>query len=179
MFSAVIDGIKTHECCYEAWLFAVNTNNNLVNKHEDQVHHQSTQTLKKVNIIQHQDDDKAIEQVKEIILNDEQILAKDKFKEDPTVQKLLRELKKLKVNSNNILVQSTEVIDKIVIPPSLKWLIYQEFHKNIAHFGTESSYHLAKSTVYWPNMEKYIKFFIDNKCPCLASKNITSVHKLH
>ena len=117
MFSAVIDGIKTHECCNEALLFAVNTNSNILKEHEDQVHHQSTQTLKKVNIIQHQDDDKAIKQVKEIILNDEQILAEDKFKEDPTVQKLLRELKKLKANSNNILVQSTEVIDKIVIPP--------------------------------------------------------------
>ena len=130
MFSAVIDGIKTHECCNEAWLFAVNTNSNLLKELEDQVHHQSTQTLKKVNIIQHEDDDKVIKQVKEIILNDEQILAKDKFKEDLPVQKLLRELKKLKVNSNNILVQSTEVTYKIVIPRSLKWLIYQEFHKN-------------------------------------------------
>ena len=120
MFSAVIDGTKTQECCNKAWLFAVNTSSNLLKEHEDQVHHQSTQTLKKVNIIQHEDDDKVIKQVKEIILNDEQILAKDKFKEDLTVQKLLRELKKLKVNSNNILVQSTEVIDKIVIPPSLK-----------------------------------------------------------
>ena len=120
MFSAVIDGTKTQECCNKAWLFAVNTSSNLLKELEDQVHHQSTQTLKKVNIIQHEDDDKVIKQVKEIILNDEQILAKDKFKEDLTVQKLLRELKKLKVNSNNILVQSTEVIDKIVIPPSLK-----------------------------------------------------------
>ena len=181
MFSAVIDGIKTHECCNEAWLFAVNTNSNLLKELEDQVDHQSTQTLKKVNIIQHEDDDKVIKQVKEIILNDEQILAKDKFKEDLTVQKLLRELKKLKVNSLLlfILVQSTEEIDKIVIPPSLKWFIYQEFHKNIAHFGAESSYHLAKSRIYWPNMEKYIKFFIENECPCPVSKNITSVQTLH
>ena len=79
MFSAVIDGTKTQECCNKAWLFAVNTNSNLLKEHEDQVHHQSTQTLKKVNIIQHLDDNKTIKQVKEIILNNEQILAKDKF----------------------------------------------------------------------------------------------------
>ena len=145
-------------------------NSGLLKEHEDQVLHQSTQTLKTVNIKQHQDDDRAIKQVKEIILNNEQILAKDKFKEDPAVQKLLRERKKLKVNSNNILVRSTEEIDQIVIPPSLKWVIYQEFHKNIAHLGAERSYHLVKSRVYWPNMEKDIKFFIDNECPCLASK---------
>ena len=76
----------------------------------------------------------------------------------------------MKINSNNIPVRSTEEIDQIVIPPSLKWLIYQHFQKNIAHLGAERSYHLAKSRVYWPNMEKDIKFFIDNDCPCLASK---------
>ena len=135
-------------------------------EHEDQVLHQSTQTLKKVSIKQHQDDDQGIKQVKEIILSNEQILAKDKVKEDPAGQRLLRKRKKLKVNTNSILVRSTEEIDQIV----MKWLIYKEFHKNIAPLGEERSYDLAKSRVYWPNMEKDIKFFIDNGCPCLASK---------
>ena len=131
--------MKTQECCNKAWLCEVNTNSNLLKEYEDQVLHQSTQTLKTVNIKQHQDDDQAIKRVKEIILNNEQILAKDKFKEDPAVQKLLRERKKLKVNSSNMLVRSTEEIDQIVILPSLKWLTYQEFHKNIAHLGAERS----------------------------------------
>ena len=124
----------------------------MLKEHEDQVLHQSTQTLKTVNIKKYQDDDQAIKRVKEIILNNEQILAKDKVKEDPAVQTLVREHNKLKVNSSNILARSTEEIDQIVIPPSLKWLIYQEFHYNIAHLGAERSYHLAKSRVYWPNM---------------------------
>ena len=75
--------------------------------------------------------------------------------------------------SSNILVRSTEKIDQIVIPPSLKWLIYQEFYKNIAYLGAERSYHLVKSRVYWPKMEKDIKFFIDNEFHCLASKKTT------
>ena len=79
--------------------------------------------------------------------HNEKILAKDKVKEDTAVQRPAR-TKKLKVNSNNILVRSTEEIDQKVIPPSLKWLIYQEFHKNIAHLGAERSYHLAKSRIY-------------------------------
>ena len=124
------DGIKTQECCNEAWLCAVNANTNLLKEHEDQVLQQSTQILKTVNIKQHQDDDQAIKRVKEIILNnEEEILGKDKVKEDPAVQRLQRERKKLKVNSNSVLARSAEEIDQIVIPPSLKWLIYQEFHK--------------------------------------------------
>ena len=50
VFSAATDGIKTQECCNKAWLCAVNTNSNLLKEHEDQVLHQSTQTLKTINI---------------------------------------------------------------------------------------------------------------------------------
>ena len=170
VFSAVTDEIKRQECWNEAWLCAVNSNSNLLKEHEDQVLHQSTQTLKTVSIKHHQDDDQTIKRVKEIILNNEHILVKDKVKEEPPVQRLLQEHKKLKLNSNNILVQSTEKIDQIVKPPSQKWLIYQEFHKKIAHLGAERSDHLAKSRVYYPNMEKVITFFINKECPCLASK---------
>ena len=81
-----------------------------------------------------------------------------------------REHKKLTVNNNNILVRSTKEIPQIVIPPSLKWNIYQELYKNIAHLEVERSYHLAKSRVYWPNMEKDINFFIDSEWSCLTSK---------
>ena len=52
----------------------------------------------------------------------------------------------------------------------MEWLINQEFHKNITHLGSERSQHLAKSRVYCSKMEKYITFFIDNECPCSASK---------
>ena len=94
-----------------------------------------------------------------MILNNEQILAKDKLIEDPTVQRLLRERIKLKVISKNILVQSTEKIDQIVIPPSLKWLIYQKCHKNIAHLGAERSYHLAKGQEFTGQTWKKILSF--------------------
>ena len=102
VFSTVTDGIKTQECCNEVWLLAVNTNSNLLKEHEDQVLHQSTQSLKTVNIKQH--DDQTIKRIKEIILHNEQILAKDKVKENPAVLRILRGRKKLKVNSNNFLV---------------------------------------------------------------------------
>ena len=55
--------------------------------------------------------------------------------------------------------------------------MYQEFHKkHSTSLSRKILYHLAKSKVYWPNMEKYIKFFIGNKCPCLASKQHIAPH---
>ena len=50
---------------------------------------ESTQTLKAVKIKQHQDDYQAIRRMKKIVLNKEQILAKDKVNEDALVQRLL------------------------------------------------------------------------------------------
>ena len=87
----------------EAWLCAVNTISNLLKEHEDKVLHQSTKSTTSNNVKQHQVADQAIKRVKEIILNNEQILAKDKAKEYPAIQRLLRERKKLKVNSNTSL----------------------------------------------------------------------------
>ena len=80
VFSAVTDGIKTQKCSNEAWLCAVTTNSNLLKEHEDQVLHQSTQTLKTVNIKQDQDNDQAIKRVKDIVLNNEKIWQKIKSK---------------------------------------------------------------------------------------------------
>ena len=117
--------MKSQESCKDAWLCAVNTNRNLLKDGRIE----STETLKAVKIKQHQDDYQAIKRIKEIVLNKEQILAKDKVNEDALVQRLLGKWKKLKTNSNNILVLSTEEMDEIVIPSSLKWFVYQEFHK--------------------------------------------------
>ena len=36
---------------------------------------------------------------------------------------------------------------RIVIPPSLKLLIYQEFFQKIGRFGAERPYHLARSKI--------------------------------
>ena len=48
--------------------------------------------------------------------------------------------------------------------------MYQELHKNKAHLGAERSYYLAKSRVYWPNMEKDIKFSSTMSAPVLLQK---------
>ena len=40
----------------------------------------------------------------------------------------------------------------------------------MAHLGPERTYELAKERVYWLNMKNNIKHFIDNICPCLASR---------
>ena len=40
----------------------------------------------------------------------------------------------------------------------------------MAHLGADRVYHLAKERVYWPNMEKDIKEFINTRCQCLSQK---------
>ena len=59
-FSALPDGRKIQIYCNEAWFCEVNTNSNILKEYEDQVLHQSTQTLKTVNIKKHQHDNRVI-----------------------------------------------------------------------------------------------------------------------
>ena len=98
---------------------------------------QSTQTLKTVNIKESQEKDPCLKQVEEVIENNILLYHPDKAKEHLTVKRLLRERRKLKVNNSNILVRKTNNAEQIIIPSSLKWLIFQKFHQNMARLGPE------------------------------------------
>ena len=115
---------------------------------ENKVLQKSTQTLKTVNIKESQVKGPCLKRGKEIIENNILLHHPDKAKEHLTVKRLLRERRKLKVNNSNILVRKTTDAEQIIIPSSLKCLIFQEFHKNMAHLGRERTYKLAKERVY-------------------------------
>ena len=63
-------------------------------------------------------------------------------------------------------------VNHIVTPPSLRNLEYQELHEKIGHLEGERVYQLAKNNVidHWPDMKKYVKDFIKNKCICLSQR---------
>ena len=139
------------------------TSSQILQEQVNKVLQQTTQTLKTVNIEESEENDPHLKRVKEIIL----LHCTDKGKEHPTVKRLPRERQKLKINNSNILIRQTTDAEQIIIPPSLKWVI---FHQNMAHLGPERTCKSAKKRVYWPNMENDIQLFIDHKCPCLASE---------
>jgi len=98
------------------------------------------------------------------------LLKHEKSKEGIPVLRLLKERKKLSINEYDVLVRKTADTEQIVLPSSLRGLVYQELHQEMGHLGAERTYQLAKERVYWPKMEADIKEFISTKCQCLLSK---------
>ena len=99
-----------------------------------------------------------------------QLSLSQKQREPQLVKRLLREKEKLLVNSKGVLIKRTVKVDQIIIPPSLKNLVYQELHEKMRHLGGERVYQPAKDRFYWPGMEKDIKDYIKNKCTCLNQR---------
>jgi len=108
--------------------------------------------------------------VKEILKKNISLNKTERSTEKHHVLRLLRERKKLKINNFNILIRKTSSCEQIVIPSSLHWLVFQEFHQNMAHLGATRTYQLARERFYWPNMEEDIKTYISKKCSCLISR---------
>ena len=101
--------------------------------------------------------------MKQTIKNRVQLPLTQKQREPQLVKRLLQEKEKLLVNNKGILIRRTAKVDQVVLPPSLRNLVYQEFHEEMCHLGGERVYQLAKKRFYWPSMEKDIKDYIENK----------------
>ena len=59
---------------------------------------------------------------------------------------------------------------QLVLPKSLRELVYRELHVEMGHLGPDRVFNLAKGRVYWPKMYSDITNFINSQCQCLTQK---------
>ena len=118
-----------------------------------------------------------MEKVKDIMQSRVQLSLSQKQREPQLVKRLLREKEKLFVNNKGVLIRRTAKVDQIVIPPSLKNLVYQELHEKIGHLGGERVYQLAKDRFYWPGMEKRLQIILKTSVPVLVRAHPMCCHK--
>ena len=81
-------------------------------------------------------------------------------------------LKKLKME-DGLLMKG----NRIVLPQSMREVIYEQLHVQLGHLGSDRVYDLAKQRVYWPRMQEDINEFIHKKCPCLMQKKPRIMNK--
>ena len=87
-----------------------------------------------------------------------------------------KELSKLKQEFHNLhlkdgmLIRKLTSIEQVVMPKSLRSVVYKQLHKDMGHLGAERVGELARNRVYWPWMQKDITDFIQNKCTCLKQR---------
>ena len=83
---------------------------------------------------------------------------------------LLKQLKKLSIDSNGVLMRETKTYCQIVLPHKFHHVVYSELHAKLGHVGSEKVVELAKPRFYWPRMKENIEFHVRNQCRCLIAK---------
>ena len=165
--NAIFEGVQTQSENEEAWLCAINTTETTPEIDTSPPHKNN---LQQVDIYHEQNQDHCIKKVKDIIQSRVQLSLSQNQREPQLLKRLLREKEKLLVNNKGVLIRRTPKVDQIVIPPSLRNLVYQELHEKMGNLGGKRVYQLAKERFYWPGMEKDIEDYIKNKCICLSQR---------
>jgi len=76
----------------------------------------------------------------------------------------------LYLDENEILRRKFHDESQLVLPATLRSLIYRELHDKMGHLGVDRVTHLARERVFWPKMESDIEHYVTNVCRCLKQR---------
>ena len=74
--------------------------------------------------------------------------SKQQRRECPIMCQSLYEFDRLFVRDDGILCRKIGGHSQILLPASLRWLLYQDLHANMGHLGQERVYSLARNRCY-------------------------------
>ena len=99
------------------------------------------------------------------------------------LHKLKLEIKRMSIDERGVLVRKNGDVSQIVLPKSMRSLVYQHLHVDMGHLGVERVAELARKRVYWPGMLKDIDKFIHKRCLCIMHqrphrKKIAPLHSI-
>ena len=124
----------------------------------------------KVNLQRAQEQDESIGKVLAYKRGGQRPLAKDLHHETPATKSLLREWNKLVVDTHGLLRRKTSNRSQLVLPASLRSLVYKQLHQEMGHLGVDRVVQLARDRVYWPHMQRDITHFVTKVCDCLKQR---------
>ena len=126
--------------------------------------------LKKVNLVDEQNKDPNISRILRFTSCGTRPSSKQRRGEGPIMCQLLYEFDRLFVRDDGILSLKIRDHIQIVIPASLRRLLYQNLHENMGHLSHERVYSLARDRCYWTFMGRGIEHFVTKVCRCVKQK---------
>ena len=97
----------------------------------------------------------------------------------PQVKALLKKKNRLTVGEDGILRRMVDNITQIVIPNSLKGMVFEQLHEEMGHLSTDRVYELARQRFYWPKMLEEIEHHVTKVCQCLKAKRPSRIFRAH
>ena len=126
--------------------------------------------LKKVNLVDEQNKDPNISRILQFKSCGTRPSSKQRRGEGPVMRQLLYEFDRLFVRDDGIFCRKIGDHIQIVLPVSLRRLLYQELHENMEHLGHERVYSVARDLCYWNFMGRDIEHFVTKVCRCVKQK---------
>ena len=77
---------------------------------------------------------------------------------------------KLEIGDDGNICRQIAEDKQIVLPFKIRKLVYKELHEEMGHLSTDRVVRLERQRFYWPNMQRDINFYINNKCKCLIQQ---------
>ena len=88
----------------------------------------------------------------------------------PELRQYMYEFDNLFLSKDGLLCRCIGNHEQVVLPQSLRQLVYRELRENMGHLGLDRVYQLAKDRFYWPYMCRDIDNFIHQSCSCLKQR---------
>lgn len=95
---------------------------------------------------------------------------KQKLAENEAVRQLIREWPRLQVDGDGILRRETVSRTQLVVPESLKAIIYKHLHEEMGHLGADRMVALARERFFWPKMRQEMEHYVTQGCRCVKRK---------
>lgn len=117
-----------------------------------------------------QNADAAISRVLALKRTNAPLKRKDRMAESETVRHLLREWPRLHINEDGVLRRETTARKQLVVPDSLKPVVYKHLHEEMGHLGADRMVALARERFFWPKMRQEMEHYVTQVCRCIKRK---------
>ena len=168
-FQALVAGLKVQSRNEESWCVSSNAVESNLSLYVN-----SVEKVEVAEILKAQREDEDIRVLMEIVGKRQAEKDVDGSLVTGDVKLMLRERKRLYLDDKGILRRRSDSHAQIVLPKSMRHLIYQQLHVEFGHLGVERVYQLARQRVYWPRMLADIDDFIHNAADASLRSQFTS-----
>ncbi|KAJ0016367.1 hypothetical protein NQD34_014657 [Periophthalmus magnuspinnatus] len=160
--------LRTSQAGEINWISAVTCNAEVLLQNGSTV--PPTHPLSIEDIKAKQETDSVIQRVSNLKKKYTYLKYKDKIAENEQVRILLREWQRLVLDEDGLLWRKTSGRTQLVVPESMKPLVYRYLHEEMGHLGADRMVALARERFFWPKMRQEMEHYVTQVCNCIKRK---------
>ena len=167
---AVMHSVLHQSSSNAIWVYALTDDAAMFDDKSSEADRLEFESVSNRDIRQAQENDPVISLVKHYKSLNRNLTRADRVSEDPNVRPLMKEWKLLQLGEDGILRRKSGVHLQLVLPTKYHSLVFEKFHCDLGHLGSERVLHLARRRFFWPRMQRDIEHYVTKVCRCVQQK---------